>query len=63
MITVIGTSTTLVVNATLVDAGQPEIRLLEIGRIGVLVAAVGVVYMLLVAPTVAAQPYRHGQRL
>lgn len=50
VITVIGTSTTLVCNATLVGEGQPEIKLLEVGQIGVLVAAVGTIYMLTIAP-------------
>ncbi|MEM8865133.1 MAG: SLC13 family permease, partial [Planctomycetota bacterium] len=60
--TVIGTSTTLVCNATLAEeaaSGQHaaetlplirEIGFLEIGRLGLPVAAAGVVYILLVAP-------------
>lgn len=60
--TVIGTSTTLVCNATLADEAASgkhtaeiaelirEIGFLEIGRIGAPVAMVGVVYLLFVAP-------------
>ncbi|MEM6330391.1 MAG: SLC13 family permease [Planctomycetota bacterium] len=60
--TVIGTSTTLVCNATLADeratGGHPaelrpllrEIGFLEIGQVGVVVAAVGVAYLLAFAP-------------
>ncbi|MEM6654412.1 MAG: SLC13 family permease, partial [Planctomycetota bacterium] len=48
--TVIGTSTTLVCNAQLARIGQPEIPLLEIGLVGGPVAAIGVAYMLLIAP-------------
>ncbi|RMH26485.1 MAG: SLC13 family permease [Planctomycetota bacterium] len=48
--TLIGTSTNLVVNGLMIDAGLPSMTMFEIAKIGVPSAVVGMAFLLLVGP-------------
>ncbi len=48
--TLIGTSTNLVVNGLLISSGQPGMGLLEIGRIGLPYAMIGLAYLIFLGP-------------
>lgn len=48
--TLIGTSTNLVVNGLMIDAGMPAMHLFEISAIGLPYAAIGLLYLLVIAP-------------
>ena len=50
MVTVIGTSTTIVVSGLLVSGGLPAIGMFEIARVGLPVAVMGIVLVFLLAP-------------
>lgn len=52
LITVIGTSTNLVVSGQMASLGLEEIRFFEIGKLGLPIAAVGLVAMIALAPRV-----------
>ncbi len=49
--TLIGTSTSLVINGILSSLNQPELTFFEISSVGVPIALLGVTYMLLLAPS------------
>ena len=50
MTTVIGSSTNLLVSAAAVRAGQPKIEFFDITAIGIVLAGVGMIYVIFVAP-------------
>lgn len=52
VITVIGTSTNLVVSGLMVDAGLGALGFFEIGKVGLPIAAVGLLLIVLIAPRV-----------
>ncbi len=60
--TVIGTSTNLVVSGLLEAAGQPPIGMFEITKVGLPVAAVGLLFVVLLAPWILPErrPARRG---
>ena len=47
MCTLIGTSTNLVVDGMVMDAGYPGFTMFELGKVGIFIAIAGIVYMLL----------------
>jgi di/tricarboxylate transporter len=49
-LTVIGTSTNLIVAGLILDAGMPEMRFFELAPVGLPILAVGLVYLIVVAP-------------
>lgn len=49
LLTVIGTSTNLVVNGLVADAGRPTVGFLEIGKVGLPLCIVGVIYSVVAA--------------
>jgi di/tricarboxylate transporter len=55
ILTLIGTSTNLIVSDLLVTAGEPPLGIFEITPIGLIVAAVGVVVVVALAPVVLAE--------
>jgi di/tricarboxylate transporter len=58
MVTVIGTSTTIVVSGLLVSEGLPAIGMFEIARVGLPLAVTGMILILLLAPILL--PMRRG---
>jgi len=49
-VTVIGTSTNLIVAGLIVDAGMPEMGFFELAPVGLPILAIGLVYLIVVAP-------------
>ncbi|MDR0938741.1 MAG: anion permease [Mediterranea sp.] len=45
--TLIGTSTNLVVHGMIIDAGYPGFSMFELGKVGVFIAIVGIIYLLI----------------
>lgn len=63
MCTLIGTSTNLVVDGMILDAGYKGFGMFELGRVGIFIALAGIVYLLFFFfQVVAGGPERHGRR-
>lgn len=63
MCTLIGTSTNLVVDGMILDAGYKGFGMFELGRVGIFIALAGIVYLLLFFfQVVAGGSERHGRR-
>lgn len=58
VITVIGTSTVLTVAALVIEAGMPQIGFFELAPVGLVIAAVGLLYLFGIAPSLL--PNREG---
>ena len=52
MTTLIGSSTNMLVSSAMIDIGQPALRMFDVTALGLVMAAVGVVYVALVMPRI-----------
>ena len=63
MCTLIGTSTNLVVDGMILDAGYKGFGMFELGRVGIFIALAGIVlFVVFFFQVVAGGPERHGRR-